>query len=132
MAEPPIVLTDVLDERDMEMLGGHLFAVLIKDGFGHTVGGLNGRSRWRGGVLYLDYFNPTEAMCRSGLAARMLAMAEEEGRRRTCRSAVISTIGGSGKTPAFFEEQGWRVLTEIPCGPPNPPGASEYFMTKDL
>ena len=131
MAEPPLVLTDALDERDIEMLGGHLFAVLIKDGFGHTVGGLSGRSRWRGGVLYLDFFKPTEAMCRSGLAGRMLAMAEEEGRRRGCRSAVVSTMG-FGKAPGLFEEEGWRVLAEIPCGPPNPPGVSEFFMTKDL
>ena len=132
MAEPPIVLTDAPNERDIEMLGGRPFALLIKDGFGHTVGGLSGRSGVRGGVLHLDFFMPTEAMRRSGLAGRMLAMMEEEGRRRDCTSAVLSTIGFGGKLPGFFEEQGWRVLAEIPCGSPNPPGTSEVFMTKGL
>ena len=132
MAEPPLVLTDTLDERDIEMLRGRPFAVLMKDGFGHTVYGLSGRSGVRSGALHLDFFMPTEAMRRSGVASRMLAMMEEEGRRRGCTSAVLSTVGISGKGLGFFEEQGWRVLAEIPCGPPNPPGTSEVFMAKDL
>jgi hypothetical protein len=132
MAEPPLVLTDSPDERDIEMLRCRPFAVLVKDGFGHTVGGLSGRSGVRSGVLHLDFFMPTEAMRRSGLAGRMLAMMEEEGRRRGCTSAVLSTIGFRGKGVSFFEEQGWRAFAEFPCGPPNPPGTSEVFMTKDL
>jgi hypothetical protein len=82
-------------------------------------------------MLSLDLFMPTEAMRRSGLAGRMLAMAEEEGRRRGCRSAVLITIGIDG-APDFFNEHGWRVFGTIPLGPPNPPGTNRLFMTKDL
>jgi hypothetical protein len=130
MAEPPLVLTDAPDERDIKRLGYRPLAVLIKDGFGHTVAGISGCSAG-GGMLFLGFIFPAYAMRRSGLAGRMLAMAEEEGRRRGCKSAVLSTIG-IDKVPDFFSEQGWRVFGEIPRGPPNPPGTREFFMTKDL
>jgi len=46
----------------------------------------------------------------------MLAMAEEEARRRGCKRAVLYTI--SFQAPAFYARNGWRAFGEIPCDPP--------------
>jgi GNAT superfamily N-acetyltransferase len=68
-----------------------------------------------------------KALRGGGLGSRILAMAEEEGRRRGCRAAVLYTI--SFQAPEFYKRHGWRVFGEIPC---HPPGSSRIFMTKDL
>ena len=79
------------------------------------------------GVLFLDVFYLAEAHRAAGLGRRILHMAEEEGRRRGCRTAILYTI--SFQAPGFYARHGWRVFGEIPC---DPPGTSRVFMTKDL
>jgi len=61
------------------------------------------------------------------LAATMLRLAEEEGVRRGCRSAMLYTI--SFQAPGFYERHGWHEFGRIPC---DPPGTSRIFMTKAL
>jgi len=56
-----------------------------------------------------------------------LKLAEDEGRRRGCRAAMLYTI--SFQAPRFYEGHGWRVFGEIAC---DPPGTSRIFMTKTL
>jgi len=56
-----------------------------------------------------------------------LKAAEDEGRRRGCRAAVLYTI--SFQAPEFYARHGWRVFGEIPC---EPPGTRRVFMTKTL
>jgi len=56
----------------------------------------------------------------------LLAMAEDEGRRRGCRSAFLYTL--SFQAPDFYKRHGWRVMGEIECDR----GASRIFMTKQL
>lgn len=62
-----------------------------------------------------------------GLGSEMLRQAEEEGRKRGCRTAILYTI--SFQAPEFYRKYGWRVFGEVPC---DPPGTSRVFMTKDL
>jgi GNAT superfamily N-acetyltransferase len=140
MNEPTVVLTDVPDHSDIDVIGQglaafndsqtgikdrRLLAVLVKDASGTTVGGISGRSSL--GLLFLDLVYLPEPLRGGGLGSRLLAMAEEEGRRRGCKSAVLYTI--SFQAPEFYKRHGWRVFGEIAC---DPPGTSRVFMTKEL
>jgi GNAT superfamily N-acetyltransferase len=98
--------------------------VLVKDAVGNTVGGISGSSSL--GLLFIDLVYLPKALRGGGLGSRMLAMAEEEGRRRGCRSAFLYTL--SFQAPDFYKRHGWRVLGEIECDR----GASRIFMTKNL
>lgn len=135
-----VVVTDTPDPRDVAVIGQGLsayndeitgindrkpLAVLVKDVAGNTLGGISGRSSL--GLLFLDLVYLPKAMRGGGLGSRLLAMAEEEGRKRGCKAAVLYTI--SFQAPDFYKRQGWRVFGEIPC---DPPGTSRIFMTKEL
>jgi GNAT superfamily N-acetyltransferase len=140
VSEPTVVVTDTPDPRDVAVIGqglaayndAHtgindrkLLAVLVKDAAGNTVGGISGRSSL--GLLFLDLVYLPKTLRGGGLGSRLLAMAEEEGRKRGCKSAVLYTI--SFQAPDFYKRHGWRVFGEIPC---DPPGTSRIFMTKEL
>ena len=139
MTEPTIVVTDAPEQRDADVIAKGLsdyntehvgpgdrrtLAVLVKDADGNTLGGIGGRSTL--GVLFLDLVYLPKTLRGSGVGSRMLAEAEEEGRRRGCKSAVLFTL--SFQAPGFYKKHGWRVFGEIPCHR----GASRIFMTKEL
>jgi GNAT superfamily N-acetyltransferase len=140
MIEPIIIMTDAPDRSDVEAIGQGLgaynveqtgiqdhkpLAVLVKSADGKTLGGISGRSSL--GLLFLDLVYLPKTLRGSGLGQRLLAMAEEEGRKRGCKRAVLYTI--SFQAPEFYKKYGWRVFGEIPC---DPPGTSRIFMTKEL
>src|SRR5256885_3915815 len=140
MPQPKIIVTDSPDQQTVETISKGLgdfntevtgindrrpVAVVARDDAGRTLGGVIGRSSL--GLLFLDTFYLPTALRGGGLGRRLLAMAEEEGRRRGCRAAVLYTI--SFQAPEFYKRHGWRVFGEIPC---HPPGTSRIFMTKDL
>ena len=89
------------------------------------VGGLTGRTSL--GLLFIDLFFLLEELRGGGLGARLLWLAEDEGRRRGCVAAVLYTI--SFQVPGFYEKNGYRVLGSVACPPP---GTSRIFMTKPL
>ncbi|MBD8872162.1 GNAT family N-acetyltransferase [Rhodanobacter sp. DHB23] len=138
---PDIIVTDAPDATDLAVVSNGLdqfnaeacgiadrrpLAVLARDPLtGRTLGGITGRTSL--GLLFLDVFFLPEALRGSGLGSRMLRLAEQEGRRRGCRSAVLYTI--SFQAPEFYRKQGWREFGAIPC---DPPGTSRIFLTKDL
>jgi GNAT superfamily N-acetyltransferase len=141
MAEPIIEVTGALPPDDAAAIEDGLnrfndeatgysdrvpLAVVARDPeTGDIVGGATGRSSL--GLLFIDIFWLRETSRGSGLGSRILRMAEEEGRRRGCRSAVLYTI--SFQAPGFYQRNGWRIFGEIAC---DPPGTSRVFMTKDL
>ena len=141
MSTPLIVVTDAPDAADLAAISNGLdqfnvdatgiadrrpLAVLIKDPDTLKVlGGVTGRTSL--GLLFLDVFFLPEALRGSGLGSQLLQMAEEEGRRRGCRAAVLYTI--SFQAPEFYKKHGWRKFGAIPC---DPPGSSRIFLTKDL
>ncbi len=92
---------------------------------GEVVGGLIGRTSY--GLLYIDRFFLPEGLRRQGLGSRVLKAAEEEGARRGCTRAILSTL--SFQAPGFYERQGWQVLGRIDC---DPPGHTRFSMTKRL
>ena len=90
-----------------------------------VVGGLLGRTYL--GLLTVERFFLPEELRRGRLGSRILAMAEEEGRRRGCTRAVLSTL--HFQAPGFYQKQGWKVAARIEC---EPPGHTRFYMTKKL
>jgi GNAT superfamily N-acetyltransferase len=90
-----------------------------------VVGGLLGRTSL--GLLRVERFFLPESLRRDRLGSRILAMAEEEGRRRGCTRAVLSTV--HFQAPGFYLKQGWEVAARIEC---EPPGHTRFYMTKKL
>jgi GNAT superfamily N-acetyltransferase len=140
-AETTIILTDAPeDDADAvitdglraynEAQAGHsdsrALAVLVSDpATKKVVGGLLGRTSL--GLLRVERFFLPEELRRDGLGSRILAMAEEEGRRRGCTRAVLSTV--HFQAPGFYLKQGWEVAARIEC---EPPGHTRFYMTKKL
>ena len=89
------------------------------------VGGLLGRTYL--GLLTVERFFLPEDLRRSRLGSRILNMAENEGRRRGCTRAVLSTL--HFQAPGFYLKQGWEVAARIDCAPP---GHSRFYMIKKL
>ena len=140
-AETTITLTDAPEdgERTVVMDGLRAYneeragvsdarqlAILARDpDTGEVVGGLLGRSYL--GLLTVERFFLPENLRWGGLGGRILAMAEEEGRRRGCTRAVLSTL--HFQAPGFYLKQGWEVAARIEC---EPPGHTRFYMTKNL
>jgi GNAT superfamily N-acetyltransferase len=140
-ANPDIAVTDELDSADaavisdglhaydLKQTGYHDFrplAVLVRDPqTGKVIGGLHGRSEF--GLVYVAWFFLPEDLRRARIGSRVLAMAEEEGRRRGCTRIALTTL--SIEAPGFYQKQGYNVAATIDC---EPPGLTRYYMTKKL
>ena len=138
---PDVFVTDAPGPEDVALVADELgkfnvqasgiddhrpLAVLARDPETHrVVGGLIGRTSL--GLLFVDLFHLPAALRGRGLGSEILRRAEDEARRRGCRSAVLYTI--SFAAPGFYERQGWHAFGEVPC---DPPGTSRVFMSKDL
>ncbi len=138
---PELIVTDEVDAHAAQIIGAGLdgfndevvgygdrrpLAVVAKDpSSGEVLGGAIGRSSL--GLLFLELFFLPAQHRGSGLGSRILAMFEDAGRQRGCRSAVLYTI--SFQAPKFYERHGWRAFGEVPC---DPPGTSRIFMSKTL
>jgi GNAT superfamily N-acetyltransferase len=141
LAATPLAVTDAAGERAEAVIRDGLsaynlekagyrdhwpLAVLVSDpDTGDVVGGLLGRTSM--GLLYIDRFFLPERLRKQGLGSRIIRAAEEEGARRGCSWAILSTL--SFQAPGFYERQGWQVLGRIDC---DPPGHTRFMMTKKL
>jgi len=100
--------------------------VVVRDGeSGEPVGGLLGHTSF--GLFFLDLFYLPEAQRGRGLGGHILALAENEARRRGCTAAFVYTV--TFQAPGFYERHGYRRFGEIAC-PPD--GATRIFLTKSL
>jgi len=140
-AAPDITVTDELDPADVAVitdgLGAYDFsqigyrdfrrlAVFVRDPqTGKVVGGLYGRSEF--GLVYVDWLFLPEDLRRARIGSRVLAMAEEEGRRRGCTRIALTTL--SVQAPGFYKKQGYDVAATIDC---DPPGLTRYYMMTKL
>ena len=140
-AETMITLTDAPDDDERAVItdglrayneaqagawDGRPLAILARDPeTKKVVGGLLGRTSL--GLLRVDTFFLPEVSRRNRLGSRILAMAEEEGRRRGCTRALLSTV--HFQAPGFYLKQGWEVAARIDC---EPPGHTRFLMTKKL
>jgi len=123
------VITDGLIAYDISQTGYNDFrplAVFVRDpATGKVVGGLHGRSEF--GLVYIAWFFLPEDLRRARIGSRVLAMAEEEGRRRGCTRIALTTL--SVEAPGFYRKQGYDVAATIDC---EPPGLTRYYMMKKL
>jgi len=138
---PDIMVTDVLDPADVAVItdglraydlnqtGYHDFrplAVFVRDPqTGKVVGGLYGRSEF--GLVYVAWFFLPKDLRGARIGSRVLATAEEEGRRRGCTRIALTTL--SIEAPGFYQKQGYSVAATIDC---EPPGLTRYYMMKKL
>jgi GNAT superfamily N-acetyltransferase len=141
MTEPTIVLTDAPDAADISVIQEGLrayntaqagyddyrpLAVFVTDpATGKVVGGLYGGSYL--GQLRVDRFFLPEDRRRGRIGSRVLAMAEEEGRRRGCSRIALNTL--EIQAPGFYLKQGYEMAAKLDC---DPPGVTRYLMTKRL
>jgi GNAT superfamily N-acetyltransferase len=139
--EPKIVLTDAPDAADTAVITNGLrdfntsragyddykpLAVFVTDPAGGKVlGGLYGGSYL--GQLRVDRFFLPEGLRRGRLGSRLLAMAEEEGRRRGCTRVTLNTM--EIQAPGFYRKQGYEAAATLDCAAP---GVTRYVMTKRL
>ncbi len=79
------------------------------------------------GLLRVERFFLPEDLRRGRLGSQILAMAEEEGRRRGCTRAALSTV--HFQAAGFYLKQGWEIAARIEC---DPPGHTRFYMTKKL
>ena len=123
------VIVDGLGAYDFSRIGYRDFrrlAVLVRNPqTGKVVGGLYGRSEF--GLVYVDWLFLLEDLRGSGIGSRVLAMAEEEGRRRGCTRVALTTL--SVEAPGFYKKQGYDVAATIDC---DLPGLTRYYMMKML
>ncbi len=128
--EAEAVIRDGLSDYNFAKAGYRDFqplAVLVTDpDSGKVVGGLLGRTSF--GLLYVERFFLPENLRKQGLGSRLIRAAEEEGRRRGCSRALLTTL--SFQAPGFYRRQGWEVLAEIDCTPTG--GQTRCLMTKKL
>jgi GNAT superfamily N-acetyltransferase len=139
--ETTITLTDAPDDDEQAAITDGLrayneaqagysdsraLAVLVRDSeTKRVVGGLLGRTSL--GLLRVERFFLPESLRRNRLGSRILAIAEQEARRRGCTRAVLSTL--HFQAPGFYQKQGWEVAARIDC---EPPGHTRFYMTKKL
>jgi GNAT superfamily N-acetyltransferase len=138
---PVITVTDELDAADAAVISDGLrsyyvsqagyydfrpLAVFVRDPqTGKVVGGLHGRSEF--GLVYVAWFFLPEDLRRARIGSRVLAMAEDEGRRRGCTRIALTTL--SIEAPGFYQKQGYAIAATVDC---EPPGLTRYYMMKTL
>jgi len=89
------------------------------------VGGLCGRTA--GGWLAIELIFVPEAFRGMGLATQLIAMAEEEARRRDCHSAWLDTMNPQALT--LYRRLGYEVFGELKD---YPIGFNRFFLQKKL
>ena len=89
------------------------------------VGGLIGAIHWD--WLHVDLLWLREDLRGHGHGHRLLAMAEDEARRRGAKNAYLDTF--SFQAPDFYREHGYQVFGELRDFPA---GHQRYFLTKQL
>ena len=98
--------------------------ITLRNDEGEVVGGLIGQT-WFGFLYTRLLFVPEEARGQ-GFGARLLARAEEEGRRRGCKGAYIDTMSEDARR--VYERCGYRPVGHMPGMGPN----GMTWLAKDL
>jgi GNAT superfamily N-acetyltransferase len=141
VTDPVLILTDAPTDVDKSIISSGLddyndhkvgyrdwrpLAALLRDpDTGETLGGMIGKTSY--GLLFIDLVCLPESARGQDIGSRLLAMMEQEGIARGCRSAFLFTI--TWQAPGFYERHGWTEFGRIAC---DPPGNARVFMTKTL
>lgn len=141
MTEPVLILTDAPTDSDETIIGSGLadyneqktgyrdwrpLAALLRDpDTGETIGGMIGKTSY--GLLFIDLVYLPETTRGQEIGSRLLAIMEQEGIARGCRSAFLFTI--TWQAPGFYQRHGWTEFGRVTC---DPPGNARVFFTKTL
>jgi GNAT superfamily N-acetyltransferase len=141
MPEPKIVLTDTATPDELAVISDGLrdyntsragyddykrLAIFVTDPeSGAIVGGIYGGS-YLGQMSIERVFLP-EDLRQYRLGSRLLAMAEEEARKRGCSRITLNTLEIQAR--GFYLKQGFETAATLAC---DPPGITRYVMTKRL
>jgi GNAT superfamily N-acetyltransferase len=79
-----------------------------------------------GFVVYRPFYLPP-ALRNNGLGTTILALFENEGRKRGCIADFLYTI--TFQAPDFYKKHGWEEFGRIDC---LPEGTSRIFMKKSF
>ena len=79
------------------------------------------------GLLFVDFVFLPDTLRGTGLAARILGMAEDEAKRRGCSAAVLYTL--NPKSEKFYARVGYRAFGTVAVAPP---GSPRTYMSKTL
>jgi len=96
----------------------------LRDAAGTVIGGLWASTGY--GWLYTQMLYVPETLRGQGVGQRLMAQAEDEARRRSCRHAWVDTQFGA---KPFYEGLGYTVFGELPD---YPPGFARTFLKKAL
>ncbi|GGY24731.1 GNAT family N-acetyltransferase [Paludibacterium paludis] len=92
---------------------------------GRPAGGLTGRTSL--GVFFINVFYLPESLRQQGLGSRILGLAEDEARRRGCRTAMLFTM--EIQAPDFYRKHGYVEFGRVDC---RPDGNARVFLQKTL
>ena len=99
--------------------------LFVRDSEGVLIGGLTATTYW--GWLDIDDLWLDESLRKQGIGTVLMQRAEEEGIRRRCTQAQLSTFSFQAKD--FYEKLGYRVVGALDD---YPPGSSLYWLRKDF
>jgi ribosomal protein S18 acetylase RimI-like enzyme len=99
--------------------------IFLHDVEGRLRGGLVASTYW--GWLEIDDLWLDEGLRGRGYGRRLMAMAEEEARRRGCRRAGVRTFQFQAR--GFYERLGYRVVGVLED---YPPGSALFWMRRDF
>jgi GNAT superfamily N-acetyltransferase len=111
---------EITGKNDRRPIGGELC-----DASGQIQGGLWGRTEL--GLLFLDMFFLPVRLRKQGNGSRLLALVEDEAKRRGCLRAVVET--SSFQAPGFYLRHGYQELGRVDFGLN---GHSRLFFCKTL
>jgi GNAT superfamily N-acetyltransferase len=141
MPEPKITLTDTATPQELAVISDGLrdyntsqagyddykrLAIFVTDAeSGAIVGGIYGGSYL--GQLSIERVFLPEDLRRYRLGSRLLAMAEEEARKRGCSRITLNTLEIQAR--GFYLKLGFETAATLTC---DAPGVTRYVMTKKL
>ncbi|EOY5418707.1 GNAT family N-acetyltransferase [Cronobacter turicensis] len=99
--------------------------ISMNDAQGELCAGLTGRSYW--GCLHIEFLWVDESLRGQGTGAALMAMAEEEGRKRGCKRVFVDTF--SFQAPEFYRKQGYEIYG---VAPDYHAGHSRFYLGKAL
>lgn len=116
---------EVFNERASQPYDRKPLCVFLRDAAGNALGGVTGYTNW--GWLYLDCFWLPEEARASGLGSKILAMAEDEARRRGCHAVRLFTY--SFQAPDFYAARDYERFAVLDG---YPPGHAQIWLRKSL
>ncbi|MBC7811224.1 MAG: GNAT family N-acetyltransferase [Burkholderiales bacterium] len=99
--------------------------VFMRDAKGAVVGGLIGETYWN--WLHIDILWLRENVRGSGYGTRIMLLAEDEARRRGCKSVFLDTI--SFQALDFYVTLGYTLFGQLENFPE---GETRYYLQKKL